>query len=309
MSSRNRRILAFALAVLLIGIIMALTVTLPQLSLENDNQNRLEGEETPSGYPSIDTSAATTSSFIRVAFVMLVILGLAIPILLVWERKGWRRAIITMGILALLLFWLNKLNQKAVDAPKEPTGMMEITPGEYTPMPPQQVGLSEESFNPERAEWAVRLIFIGLGLLVAGLAGGLTWLFFNSRQQRDINPEMQELSGQIDEALQALQHGEDFSETIQRCYLNMSALLAETRQLERQEAMTPAEFARALKGRNLPEDAVDELTHLFELVRYGNFRADEATQQHAIHCLHMIKMALTEQLDGASPQTNFAGGG
>lgn len=309
MSPRARRILVISITVLLVGIVLALTFTLPQLQLKYDNQYLLESKETPGVYPFIDPSGATTSSFIRVAFIMLVILGVSIPLLLVWERKGWRRAIITMALLALLLIWLNRLNQRAIDVPETPTGTMIITPGEYAPMSVQQGDISQESFNPDRSEWAVRLMFIGLGLLVAGLAGGLTWLFFTSRQRGEINLDLERLSGQVDEALQALQDGEDVSETIQRCYLNMSALLAETRHLERQEAMTPAEFARALKGHNLPEDAVDDLTHLFELVRYGNIYAEETEQQHAIQCLQTIKMALAEQLDGASSQTTTAGGG
>ena len=202
MSSRNRRSLAFALAVLLIGIILALTFTLPQLSLDNDDQNHLESGRHRAATRSIDTSAATTSSFIRVAFVMLVILGVAIPILLVWERKGWRRAIITIGILALLLFWLNKLNQKAVDMPKEPTARWRSRRVSTLRCPLNRRGYPKKALI-QNGQSGLSSDIYRVGAARGSIRWRLDLAVFNSRQQGDIHPEMEGLSGQIDEALRA----------------------------------------------------------------------------------------------------------
>jgi hypothetical protein len=68
----------------------------------------------------------------------------------------------------------------------------------------------------------------------------------------------------------------------------MAQSLSEGRGLTRQAAMTPAEFAAALKGQGLPEMAVEELTHLFEAVRYGRQKPGPAAEAQAVACLNAI---------------------
>ena len=298
MQPRTRRIMVLAITFLLIGIILALTLTLPQLQLKTNNQFQMPAEGTPEGDVLIfETSDAMSSVFIRVAMLVMVILFILLPIFMIMERKGWRWWLSIAALLAVLLFWLSHLNQEAIDMPTEPTGTMETTPIEIMLSPFTEDLRNLEPFNPDRAEWAIRGLFIALGLLIAGIASGLFWMILNARRSTTLNPELEGIGEQVEQALTALQAGEDVGETIQRCYLNMSVLLSETRNLQRGQAMTPAEFAQALRGQHLPEDALDELTHLFELVRYGEYQADVSTQQRAIDCLMAIKEAVADRLD------------
>jgi hypothetical protein len=91
--------------------------------------------------------------------------------------------------------------------------------------------------------------------------------------------------------LDALQTGADVQDTVIRCYLEMSRVLAEQRGLRRAEAATPREFELQLKEAGLPEAQLEQLTRLFEAVRYGAKVAGERQQRQAVDCLAGIVKA------------------
>jgi hypothetical protein len=68
----------------------------------------------------------------------------------------------------------------------------------------------------------------------------------------------------------------------------MSDVVSHKRQLHREIAMTPHEFALRLEQAGLPGDAVTRLTRLFEGVRYGDRKSGPKDVNEAVSCLKTI---------------------
>jgi hypothetical protein len=89
-------------------------------------------------------------------------------------------------------------------------------------------------------------------------------------------------------SLEDLTSGRNSSDVIINCYLRMSDVVSSRRQLQRELAMTPHEFAVRLEQAGLPGDAVTRLTRLFEAVRYGERKSGPKDINEAVSCLKTI---------------------
>lgn len=89
-------------------------------------------------------------------------------------------------------------------------------------------------------------------------------------------------------SLSDLSSGRNSSDVIINCYLRMSDVVSNKRQLHRGIAMTPHEFALRLEQAGLPGDAVTRLTRLFEGVRYGDRKSGPKDVNEAVSCLKTI---------------------
>jgi len=89
-------------------------------------------------------------------------------------------------------------------------------------------------------------------------------------------------------SLHDLSSGGDSSDVIINCYLRMSDVVSNKRQLHRSVAMTPHEFSLRLEQAGLPGDAVSRLTRLFEAVRYGDRKSSPKDVNEAVTCLTTI---------------------
>jgi hypothetical protein len=89
-------------------------------------------------------------------------------------------------------------------------------------------------------------------------------------------------------SLDDLSSGRNSSDVIINCYLRMSDVVSSRRQLQREIAMTPREFASRLEQAGLPGDAVTRLTRLFEGVRYGDRKSGPRDVNEAVGCLKTI---------------------
>jgi hypothetical protein len=89
-------------------------------------------------------------------------------------------------------------------------------------------------------------------------------------------------------SLDDLASGRNSSDVIINCYLRMSDVVSSRRQLHRDIAMTPHEFALRLERAGLPGDAVNRLTRLFETVRYGDRKSAPKDITEAVNCLKTI---------------------
>lgn len=175
-------------------------------------------------------------------------------------------------------------------------------PAMVTPLPavtsvPGELG----EFTATVPEWAEPVVAIGVALFVAlGIVAG-TWALVHWLQRRasTIAATPEALASEAQRALDALRAGADVRDTVMRCYLEMGRVLDEHYGLVRREAMTPREFERLLVGVAphgrplwvLPRAEVEQLTRLFEMVRYGSHRASEMQEQEAIACLTAIAAA------------------
>jgi Domain of unknown function (DUF4129) len=99
---------------------------------------------------------------------------------------------------------------------------------------------------------------------------------------------LEELARIARSSLDDLSSGRNSSDVIINCYLRMSDVVSSKRQLQREVAMTPHEFALRLEQAGLPGDAVTRLTRLFEGVRYGDRRSGPKDVNEAVSCLKTI---------------------
>ncbi len=122
----------------------------------------------------------------------------------------------------------------------------------------------------------------GLLLLTALVAGRLLRKPAQARRALDL------VGLEAERARAALLAGEDPRGVIVACYARMSAALAEERGIERPGSMTAREFGELLGSLGVPGPPVQELTRLFEAVRYGDARPGPGEEAAAVACLGPI---------------------
>jgi hypothetical protein len=107
-------------------------------------------------------------------------------------------------------------------------------------------------------------------------------------QSLHLRKPLEEIAKIARSSLDDLSSGRNSSDVIINCYLRMSDVVSNRRQLQREIAMTPHEFALRLEQAGLPADAVIRLTRLFEGVRYGDRRSGPKDVNEAVSCLKTI---------------------
>ena len=128
----------------------------------------------------------------------------------------------------------------------------------------------------------------GIGILLLSLLGIGGYLLYR-RLIRNRQP--QPLEGVREAAEKALKQagaGEGLRNTVIRCYAEMVSVLHEKRGIDRRASMTPREFEARLISAGFPGEAVDQLTWLFERVRYGSKELTEEEESEALHSLESI---------------------
>lgn len=83
--------------------------------------------------------------------------------------------------------------------------------------------------------------------------------------------------------------GEDVDNEVYRAWRDMTRLL----EVPRPETSTPGEFAEAAIETGLAREHVDELTRLFEDVRYGHAEMTDETETRAVRTLRLIEAEYT----------------
>ena len=117
------------------------------------------------------------------------------------------------------------------------------------------------------------------------------WALYRGwRRYQLLNPKkpLEEIAKIARSSLDDLTSGRNSSDVIINCYLRMSDVVSSRRQLQREIAMTPHEFAVRLEQAGLPGDAVTRLTRLFEAVRYGDRKSGPKDINEAVSCLKTI---------------------
>ena len=128
----------------------------------------------------------------------------------------------------------------------------------------------------------------------AGAGSLYLWRIW-SRSQQEQTP-LKEFSRIARALLDDLADGVEWEDVIVRSYVQMSEVVKERRGIERDEEMTPHEFASRLVDAGLPPAPVERLTRLFEFVRYSSHKAGEAEMAEAVECFNQIASAFGEKL-------------
>jgi hypothetical protein len=130
--------------------------------------------------------------------------------------------------------------------------------------------------------WVTALIVIVLTVILVYYLNRSIDRWFDSKQ------DLQEIADIVRTTLNDLSSEKVTKNTIIRCYLDMNAAVDRHRGIAREAAMTPAEFAGYLENAGLPGDAVNDLTHIFERVRYGGQSVSPQEIKEAKRCLTSI---------------------
>ena len=120
---------------------------------------------------------------------------------------------------------------------------------------------------------------------------GILWLLYRGwKRYMSLNSHapLDEIARIARSSLKDLTSGRNSSDVIINCYLRMSDVVSDKKNLHRKSAMTPHEFALHLEQAGLPADAVSRLTRLFEGVRYGNRKSGPQDINEAVSCLKTI---------------------
>ena len=216
--------------------------------------------------------------------VLLVALFAAYLVFSADSKKRLRIALVLLACL-LILYWVSQSSPQQLEQAQQVPVPTALTPEPLTALPPDTARPSVE-LDLRPPGWLVWLGAITLALLAAGVLAGIGWLAW-SRAQQQPTP-LERLAETAQWALGALETGADLDDTVMRCYFEMGQVLKQQRGIVRQEAMTPREFQRALRGSGLPQEAVAQLTSLFERARYGSGIPGAEEERQAIACLGTI---------------------
>ena len=226
-----------------------------------------------------------SETLVKVIRIFFIILLLLLPVSIVYliisptARRQLRRDLTIFGSV-LLLFWLIRTRLGALNsesgaqpdaAPLVPETIPSLLIAEFVAAPPQ---------------WLIWLTSFGLAALLVLALAGIVW---RVRFYRQPSPSsLMQIAQQAQEALDALQAGGNCRDTVMRCYFEMNHVLHERRGIRLPEAMTPREFEIQLEKAGLPGEHIQQLTRLFESVRYGAKVSGEREEQQAIACLSAI---------------------
>jgi hypothetical protein len=240
----------------------------------------------PFQLPDLSVSEDTPLWQILVFWLALVInLGLFLLLLSPELRRQLLRHLIrfALGVLAFLLILKYRvLKLPEVLAP--PAG--DAQPGIALPPVPSDA----TAFHPpELAPWVsyvVTLIVLWAVFLILIAAYGF-WKRHRTRRMTTL--------GTIAEiartSLAELTAGRRWGDVVLEAYARMSEAVRLARGLERESSTTPREFAARLIQMGLPAASVEELTSLFESVRYGGRASDTRAGGRAAACLESILSA------------------
>ncbi len=286
---RKRRALAFLVGGL--ALLFVLATSLPGLTLWPGVPFSLP----PLFWqPMLAGEASVDSTFLIVLRIILSLLLLALPIAIIWMllNKDRRKLLLIYLLMLAVLYWLitnfvprdNALQLDSLLNPVRPPALE--TSGNTPPVP---------SFTANPSDSAVWLATIVVVLLIVACAAGLIWLI-----QKRLRPSpLQALASEAQGALDAIQAGGSLEATIERCYREMCAVLQRERNVQRNASMTPSEFVQTLQGRGLPISPFQQLTRLFEDLRYGAGRAGPREEQQAVESLTAIVAACSATSRGA----------
>jgi hypothetical protein len=204
-------------------------------------------------------------------------------------RKGvFRRLVIYLFWLLLFFSVIRALQSNLLQFPQlDPQGPAELLPADLTD--PAEVMPVPPDFIVDPPQWIVIAVTVTLVAILLGLMWGL-WRFFAGPRTKQTTT-LEQLTGEAQQALAGLQAGADLKDTVMRCYFDMNQILSKQHNVHRETGMTAREFEIYLAESGFSDDHVEQLTRLFETVRYGRKRPGQKEEKEAAACLTAIVQA------------------
>ncbi len=148
--------------------------------------------------------------------------------------------------------------------------------------------LETPSFIQQPPEWLFTLV----NLLLLGLLFVVIYLVW--RRFRPTPDAQAVVVRHVRRALSDLETGLELKDVIIACYAEMCRGLQESLRIGRKQDMTPREFEEHLASAGIASVHIEQLTRLFEGVRYGAKSSDAAAELEAKECLQAILQAYAE---------------
>jgi hypothetical protein len=237
----------------------------------------------------IQVDQSTSETFNTVLRAVLAVLLVLLPLSVIaalFSKQGRKRLItnaLIIGLVLLVLSRVQEVQNQAREANMDVGGFNDQVPAVMgEPLPPPPSPPSEEFV------WIASLAIVVIGLVLL-LWLGRRWLF--SRQ----STALIQIAEEADRARDALAGGGMLEDVVIRSYRQMNKIVAEARELRRSPSATPREFEDTLVGAGLPLGPLDDLTKLFEQVRYGGLVTGPEERQTAINSLTAIAAACREE--------------
>lgn len=137
-------------------------------------------------------------------------------------------------------------------------------------------------FVQDPPEW---IFWIVNGFLLLVILGAIILLWRRFRPKSDAQAVIVK---EVKRALSNLETGLGLKDVVLACYAQMCHGLQESQQITRHRAMTPREFEDHLSKAGIASTHIEQLTRLFEGVRYGDIPTDKVAEDKAKQCLHEI---------------------
>jgi len=182
-----------------------------------------------------------------------------------------------------LIRWLQPTLPLLGEGPEGPSDLIPSdiqNPAELLPTPPDFI------VNPP--SWFVIIISILLITIPLTIVWVL-WRFFRVKSEEEAPLEM--ITREVQHTLEEIQAGKDLKDTVMRCYWEMSQFLSKKRNLDRPSGMTVREFEQYLADYGLRTEHIQQLSRLFERVRYSGKSAGPREEKEAVACLRAIVKA------------------
>lgn len=282
--ARERKLLILVLAAALAAAVLLLAPSLSQVGFE-------AGKRLPHGQGALPEGGGgprfNLDLFWQVLFwTFLVLLPFSIVAAFIWPENfklALIRAVVLALFLLMLFFTIRALKEfiEELLAALQNLGDQGIGSGEPT-------GGEGFSLSPTSApHWTIFPFLLG-GLVLLVLAGWwLRRVWRRGRAERSLL-ELGALAGHAAEELAA---GGELRNVVLRCYHEMSRLLSERQRVPFPKAMTAREFEGELRRVGVRDEHVEQLSRLFELVRYGGRASGEPEEERAMQCLRAIERA------------------
>ena len=249
-------------------------------------------------YPVQETLTKATNAFLEIPFLqqltlmatLLLLVMLTMVIMSPELRKRFLYMLFRMALFIFAILYFFNNNQLNIELPSMDAEPFMTTAAENSDL----LNIPEQVFEPPELApiWGYLL-----SLIIVGVFGIFFWMFWKTIRPKNKTPfQMRELAQIAKTSLDDLEDGADWEDVIVRSYVQMGNVVKEGRGIERDEEMTPHEFALRLVDAGLPPAPVERLTRLFEFVRYSPHKAGEEQMAEAVGCFNQITAAFGEKL-------------
>jgi len=275
----NKRLIIFLAALALVALTV-LAISLNEVPF-HEGQRFAQREIAPVPFSPPDVTQTLAEIPIWKQVVVWILAGLMvvlIGLLLSPEmRKRLFRMLIRLGFTVWAIYFLIKNRYLSFNL----LGGGEAPPGQdaTVPMPMFKPPQVSPTFS-----YLISFAFALLWLVII-------WILYRSWKRYvslSTKKPLDEIAKIVRSSLNDLSSGLNSGDVIINCYLRMSDVVSDRRQLYRTAAMTPHEFALRLEQAGLPGEAVTQLTRLFEGVRYGDRKSSPKDVNEAVGCLKTI---------------------